>query len=61
MTFKFKRGEDGDGGNICEARIYTLEKTITSQANYANMYDWFIGDNIANLLDDGTSYVGGNR
>lgn len=59
MTFKFKRGEDGDGGNICEARIYTLEKTITSQANYANMYDWFVGDNIANLLDDGTSYVGG--
>jgi hypothetical protein len=57
MTFKFQRGKEGGSGNICETRIYNLEKTITSQANYANMYDWFIGDNIANLLDDGTPYV----
>ena len=31
---------------------------MVSQANYANMYDWFIGDNVANILDNGTAWVG---
>jgi len=57
MNIKFQRGKENGGGNNCETRIYTLEKTITSQANYGNMYEWFVGDNIANLLDEGTPYV----
>jgi hypothetical protein len=57
FTIKFKRGKEGGGGNNCETRIYTLEKQMVSQANYTNMYNWFIGDNVANVLDDGTDYV----
>lgn len=60
MTFKFQRGTEGGGNNNCEARIYNLEKTMISQSNYTDMYQWFVNDNIASLLDDGTSYVGGS-
>lgn len=58
MKINFKRGNEGSNVQNCEARIYTLEKTIVSQSNYTNMYDWFIGDDIANILNDGTSFVG---
>lgn len=60
MKINFQRGKQGSSANNCEARIYTLEKTLISQGNYNNMYDWFIGDNIASQLDDGISYVGGS-
>ena len=36
----------------CEERSSTLEKTVISSANYDNMYDWWIGDNIEQLLND---------
>lgn len=58
LYFNFFRGEQGDGQTNCESRLYKLETTLVSQANYANMYDWFIGDNVANILDNGTSWVG---
>lgn len=58
LNFNFHRGEEGDGQTNCEARIYKLEATLISQGNYANMYDWFIGDNVANILDNGTAWVG---
>lgn len=48
----------GDGNRICEKRIYTLEKTLTSSANYDNMLDWWNGDNVGQVVDDGTSNVG---
>ena len=57
MSFKFKRGKEDGGGQGCETRIYTLDKTLVSQGNYTDMYNWFIGDNVANILDDGTQYV----
>jgi hypothetical protein len=57
FTIKFKRGKEGGGGNNCETRIYTLEKQMVSQNNYTNMYNWFIGDNVASVLDDGTPYL----
>lgn len=41
----------------CEKRIYFLTKTFTSTANYANMYDWFLGDDIASKLNDGVQQV----
>lgn len=58
LYFNFYRGEQGDSQTNCEARLYKLEATLVSQANYANMYDWFIGDNVANILDNGTAWVG---
>ena len=58
MKFNFKRGKKGSDAQNCETRLYSLEKSLVSQANYNNMYDWFIGDNIANILDDGEAWVG---
>jgi hypothetical protein len=58
LYFNFFRGEQGDANTNCEARLYKLETTLISQGNYANMYDWFIGDNVANVLNNGTSWVG---
>jgi hypothetical protein len=59
MSFKFQRGKEDGGGQGCETRIYTLEKTLVSQGNYTDMYDWFISDNVQGILDDGTQYVSG--
>lgn len=58
INLKFKRGKEGSNDENCEDRIYTLETTIISQGNYANMYDWFIGDDVGNVLNDGTQFVG---
>jgi len=41
----------GKGG--CPRREYQLDKVYTASANYDNMYDWFVGDNIALTLNDG--------
>jgi hypothetical protein len=59
MKIKFQRGKEGNNNQNCEARIYTLEKVLTSQSNYTDMYQWFVSDNIASILDDGIAYVGG--
>lgn len=59
MSFKFKRGKEDGGGNGCETRIYTLDKTLISQGDYTDMYDWFISDDVQSILDDGTQYVSG--
>jgi len=45
-------------GRSCERRGYVLTKTYISTANYDNMYDWFIGDNIALTLNTGYSLDG---
>ena len=60
MKFKFQRLGAGDGNNSCERRIYTNNVTLVSSANYDNMYDWWIGDNVAAVLDEGTQEVGGS-
>jgi hypothetical protein len=60
MYIKTERLGTGDGNNPCEKRIYTLDVTLVSSADYDNMYDWFIGDNVDLILDDGVSEVGGN-
>jgi hypothetical protein len=59
MKLKFQRGKDGSNDQNCEARIYTLDKTLVSQGNYTDMYNWFISDDIASIIDDGTPYVSG--
>jgi hypothetical protein len=61
IDFKFQRLGVGSGNGACEKRIYTLEKNLISSANYNNMKDWWDGDNVAQVLDDGISQVGGNE
>jgi hypothetical protein len=45
-------------GGSCEQRGYVLEQNYVSSADYDNMYDWFIGENIESSLDNGTSTDG---
>lgn len=59
MRINFKRGKEGSNDQNCEARIYTLDKTLVSQGNYTDMYQWFISDDIASIIDDGTAFVSG--
>lgn len=40
-------------GGACEPRGYRLEKVYTSTTDYDNMYDWFVGDNIALTINSG--------
>lgn len=48
-------------GDACEERRNKLEKTLISSNSYDNMYDWFIGDNVEQFLNDGTRYAGGGQ
>lgn len=61
LYFKFERLGTGDGNNRCERRIYTLDKTLVASANYDNMVDWWNGDNVQAILNEGVSDVGGNN
>ena len=59
IVFDIRFERIGFGGNACEKRVYILKKTYTSSSNYPNMREWFVGDNIAATLNDGTQEVGG--
>lgn len=48
-------------GNACEERRNTFEKTLISSNAYDNMYDWFVGDDIEQFLNDGTRYAGAGQ
>ena len=48
-------------GNSCEERRNSLEKTLVSSNTYDNMYDWWIGDNIEQFLNDGSRYAGAGQ
>lgn len=61
LSFKFQRLGVGSGSAACEKRIYTLEKTLISSANYSNMKDWWDGDNVEQILNDGIQDIGGNN
>ena len=58
LSFKFQRLGPGDGNGACERRIYTLDKTLIASANYSNMKDWWDGDNVEQILNDGFAEVG---
>jgi hypothetical protein len=58
MNIKFQRLGVGAGNGACERRIYILEKTLIASANYDNMQDWWNGDNVEQILNDGTQEVG---
>lgn len=58
ISFKFQRYGTGDGNNACEKRIYTLEKNLISSSSYANMKDWWDGENVENVITEGIIDVG---
>jgi hypothetical protein len=60
INLKFQRLGVGKGNGDCEKRIYTLEKTMIASADYNNMVDWFNGDNVQVVLDQGVQDVGGD-
>lgn len=49
IIISIKQSRGGVACN-CEERSSTLEKTVIASKNYDNMYDWWIGDNIDQLL-----------
>jgi hypothetical protein len=58
MKIKQSRLGRGNGTGSCEKRIYTLNKNFIASANYANMKDWWDGDNVASILNTGIQDVG---
>ena len=60
INLKFQRLGVGKGNGDCETRIYTLEKTMIASADYDNMFDWFNGDNVQVVLNEGVQDVGGD-
>lgn len=58
IDIKFSRLGVGQGNGSCERREYSIERTFVSTANYANMKDWWEGDNIDVEITKGTSNVG---
>ena len=58
MTIKQTRG---GVGNSCEERRSSLEKTLICSNDYDNMYDWFVGDDVEQFLNDGSRYAGAGQ
>lgn len=51
LFIKFERlGTSGS----CDKKVYIIDKTLVSTANYDNFQDWFEGDNIDVVLNQGT-------
>ena len=59
LHFKFERKGTGNGGRQCERRVYTLDLDLISSNNYDNMFDWWNGENVEGLLNNGIQSVGG--
>ena len=60
IVINFKQTRSGVG-NSCEERRSSLEKTLISSNAYDNMYDWWVGDNIEQFLNDGSRYAGAGQ
>ena len=54
MTISQTRSGVGDS---CEKRTNLLEKTIIASNDYDNMYEWFVGDNVEQFLNDGERFA----
>lgn len=57
IHYKFKierRGKNCD----CEQRLSTLDVVLTASKDYDNFYDWWEGDNVADVLNSGTNTAG---
>ena len=60
IILNFKQTRAGVG-NACEERRSSLERTFIASNDYDNMYDWFVGDNIEQFLNDGSRYAGAGQ
>jgi len=61
ISFYFKgyrRGYKNRCSAKCERAIYTIDLDLVSSREYANMYDFFIGDNVVDLLNQGVGECG---
>lgn len=58
IKFQYTRLGGGFLNSGCEERRYTFNETYISTSDYANAYDWFVGDGIASTIGNGTSVVG---
>ena len=54
----FKQNRAGYGNTGCEERTSELDKTIVASKDYENMYAWWVGDNVAQYLNQGHRYAG---
>jgi len=57
ILLNFKQTRGGVGAS-CEERRSSLEKTLIASNDYDNMYDWWVGDNVEQFLNDGPRYAG---
>jgi hypothetical protein len=57
IVLSFKQNRIGVGAQ-CEARSNSLDVTLISSATYDNMYDWFVGDSVGLVLNDGQRFAG---
>jgi hypothetical protein len=58
MTISQTRSGVGDS---CEKRTNLLQKTIIASNDYDNMYEWFVGDDVEQFLNDGERYAGAGQ
>lgn len=61
IVLSFKQSRGGVAGYGCEERRSTLEKTLISSNDYDNMYDWWVGDDVEQFLNDGSRYADGGQ
>jgi hypothetical protein len=64
IYIKSERPGTGDGDSLCEKRGWTFSQDFTSPANYANMYDWFYGENIFQIIQtaaNASAYAGNGQ
>ena len=60
VEFDFKMYREGtrDGDGKCELREYELNKTVTVSQDYDSFYDFWLGDNLQNVITQGIATVG---
>lgn len=51
---EFYRRGPGSGNRACERRHYTFEQEFISSASYSSFYQFFLGEHIADVLNNGT-------
>lgn len=59
LKMKFKRKGPGDGNKKCERRIFEYDKEFTASQDYADIINWWDGDNISASLDDQSGWETG--
>ena len=59
IVMKVEMQRNGTGtGEGTGRRNYILEQTLTASTSYTNMADWFVGDNVASILNNGVKNPG---